>query len=160
MTEFRDQQHPEEFEITEENFKEYFRDIRNSAPEKGDVIACYRAIAYFVDDAPKRNMIDLLRNTGKVLPAVQVMRKCFGAKEADSYRIPRMMVEDMLGGMSRDDVAKKEYKYTIEMCYYVRPEHIPQDNPHWSVISILNLEEHLAKQDRRIESEIVYPDEE
>jgi len=149
-----------EIEITEENFNEYFRDVRNNAPEKGDVIACYRAVAYFVDDAPKRNVIDLLRNTDKVLPAIQLMRKCFGAREADAYRVLREMTEDMLNGMSRDDIAEKEYKYTIEMCYYVRPEHIPQDDPHWSVISMLNLEEHLAKEDERIKSEIVYPDEE
>jgi hypothetical protein len=147
-----------ELEINDDNFDEYFRETRNNTPKKGEVIACYTAIAHLVDDPQKRNIIDLLRNCDKALPTSQVMRKCFNAREADSYRIPRMMAEDMLKGMSRDEVAQKEYKYTIELFFYARPEHIPND-PHWSVISILNLEEHLAKEDERIKSEIVYPEE-
>jgi hypothetical protein len=69
------------------------------------------------------------------------------------------MAEDLLSGMSRDEVARKEYQFTIEMFFYTRPEYVPKDDPHWSAISIINLEEHLAKRDERIKSKIEWSEE-
>jgi hypothetical protein len=149
----------DELVITEENFDEYFHDVRQHEPEQGQIMACYSAVAYFVDGNQKRNMMDLLQYTNKMIPAVQVMKKCFCASELDSYRVPREMAEDLLSGMSRDQVAKKEYKFTVEMFFYTRPEYVPQDDPHWTTISILNLEEHLARRDERIQSKIEWPEE-
>jgi len=149
---------PKELEITNENFDEYFQDVRKGEPQPGQIIACYSAIAEFVDGNQKRDMIDLLQYTDKMLPAIQVMKKCFCASEADSYRVPLKMAEDLLSGMSRNEVAKKSYKYTIEMYFYTRPEYVPENDPHWTTISILNLQEHLAKKDERIKSRIEWPE--
>ena len=50
----------EEIEINEENFSEYFKDIRKGKFEKGDIIAQYSASAEFVDGGEKRQIISLL----------------------------------------------------------------------------------------------------
>jgi hypothetical protein len=129
----------EEPEINENNFGEYFKDIRVSSMGPGEVIAQYRASAEFVEGNEKRQIISLLRNTeNKMEATAQVMRKLLFASEIDAYRIPRMMAEDMLSGLSEDDVAEKPYKYTLEMFFYAKPEHIPKEDPHWSSISVLN----------------------
>ena len=92
-------------------------------------------------------MIALLTATeNKMEATAQVMRKLLCASELDAYRVPRMMAEDMLNGMSEDEVASKPYKYTFEMFFYVKPEHVPND-PHWTKISVLNLQEFLDKKD-------------
>ena len=129
----------EELEIDENNFAEYFKDVRVGAMGPGEVIAQYRAAAELVDGNEKRQIISLLKNTeNKMEATAQVMRKLLFASELDAYRIPRMMAEDMLSGMSEDEVAEKPYKYTLEMFFYAKPEHIPKEDPHWSSISVLN----------------------
>lgn len=132
----------EQIEINEDNFKDYFRDIRRTKPEKGEVIAKYSAIAEFIDGGEKRQIISLLTDTeNKMEATVQIMRKLLFASEVDAHRIPRLMAEDLLSGMTVDDVVKKPYKYTLEMFFYTKPENIPTDDPHWSCISVLNLDE-------------------
>lgn len=133
-----------EIEITDKNFGEYFKDLRKSNPEKGDVIALYSATAEFIEGNEKRQIISLLTSTqNKMEATAQVMRKLLFASELDAYRVPRMMAEDLLSGLSVDDVAKKPYKYTLEMFFYAKPENVPKDDPHWSIISVLNLEQFL-----------------
>lgn len=142
-----------EIQIDESNFAQYFRDVRTEPMDKGDVMAQYTAAAELVDGNEKRQIISLLKDTeGKMEATAQVMRKLLFAHELDAYRIPRMMAEDILSGMSDDDVAAKPYKYTLEMFFYAKPEHVPKDDPHWSVISILNLDEHFAKKEGQEES--------
>jgi hypothetical protein len=137
----------EEIEINESNFSEYFRDVRRTKPEKGEVIAKYSAIAEFVDGGEKRQIISLLTDTeNKMEATVQIMRKLLFASEVDAHRVPRLMAEDLLSEMSCDDVAKKSYKYTLEMFFYTKPEHIPKDDPHWCSISVLNLEDLKSKE--------------
>ena len=129
----------QEPEINESNFSQYFRDVRTSNPSKDEVMAQYSAVAEFVDGNEKRQIIALLTKTDSKMEATaQVMRKLLFASEIDAYRIPRMMAEDMLSGLSEDDVAEKPYKYTLEMFFYAKPEHIPKEDPHWSSISVLN----------------------
>ena len=138
----------EETQIDESNFSRYFRDVRTEPMGRGDVMAQYTAAAELVDGNEKRQIISLLKDTeGKMEATAQVMRKLLFAHELDAYRIPRMMAEDMLSGMTDDDVAAKPYKYTLEMFFYAKPEHVPKDDPHWSVISILNLDDHFAKKE-------------
>lgn len=150
----------EEIEINDDNFSQYFKDVRNSAPERGEVMAQFSASAEFVDGNEKRQIISLLASTeNKMEATAQVMRKLLFASELDSYRVPRMMADDMLSGMSEDEVAGKPYKYTMEMFFYTKPENIPKDDPHWSSISLLNLEEFAAKKESAIEAKILSEEE-
>lgn len=137
----------EEVEINESNFSEYFKDVRRSKPEKGEIIAKYAAVAEFIDGGEKRQIISLLTDTeNKMEATVQIMRKLLFASEIDAHKVPRMMAEDLLSGMSPDEVAKKSYKYTLEMFFYTKPEYVPKDDPHWCSISVLNLEELKTKE--------------
>lgn len=140
-----------ELEINKENFTEFFKDCRNTKPEKGDVIAQYSSMAEFVEGNEKNQIIDLLTCTeNKMEATAQVMRKLLFASEIDSYKVPRQMAEDLLSGMSEEEVSKKPYKYKLEMFFYSKPEYIPKDDPHWSCISILNLSEFVEKEKEKI----------
>jgi hypothetical protein len=85
----------------------------------------------------------------------QVMRKLLFASEVDAYRVPRLMAEDLLSGMTEDEVAEKPYKYTLEMFFYTKPENLPKDDPHWSLISLLNVDEVSGKTLNHVESRVV-----
>lgn len=151
-------QDDEEIVITEENFSEYFRDVRFSAPEKGDIIAQYTARAEFVEGNEKRQIISLLTSTeNKMEATAQVMRKLLHASEVDAYRVPRLMAEDLISGLTEDDVAAKAYPYTMEMFFYAKPEYLPKGDPHWSSISVLNMEDFVSP--NVVESKIVIPEE-
>jgi hypothetical protein len=126
-------------EINESNFSQYFKDVRTNPMSKGDVIAQYTAMAEFIDGLEKRQIMSLLKDTEQKMEATaQVMRRLLFASELDSYRVPRMMAEDMISGASEQEVAEKPYKYKLEMFFYAKPEYVPKDDPHWSIISILN----------------------
>jgi len=149
----------EELVIDESNFDEYFRDARQSKPNKEEVIACYASVAFFRDGPEKRNVIDLLLNTDKMEATSQVMRKLLYASELDAFRIPRIMAEDLAHGMTRDKVAFKEYKFKVEIYYYTKMEYVPKDDPHWTVISLINLDEFTDTQDGlTISSKIIWPE--
>lgn len=150
----------QEIEIDESNFSQYFRDVRTGVMERGDIIAQYAASAELVDGLEKRQIVSLLKDTeNKMEATAQVMRKLLFASEIDAYRVPRMMAEDMLSGMSEDEVVSKPYKYTLEMFFYSKPEHVPKDDPHWSVISVLNAQEFFEEREGvTISSKIVEPD--
>lgn len=147
-----------EVDITEENFEEFFFDVRKHKPKKGQVLARYMAIADLVDSGEKRDVIELLRNTNKVIPTTNVMKKLLFACELDSYTVPRQIVEDLISGMSVDDVAAKPYRYKVEIFFYTKPEHIPRDDPHWNCISLLNLDNFLEHEGMVIKSKVVTPD--
>lgn len=150
----------EQIEITEKNFNNYFKDLRKSTPEKGEVIALYSASAEFVEGNEKRQIISLLKSTeNKMEATAQVMRKLMFASELDAYRVPRAMAEDLLSGMTDDEVAKKPYKYVLEMFFYAKPENVPKDDPHWSIISVLNLDSFLENKDVRVTSRVVSDEE-
>lgn len=149
-----------EGEINEDNFALYFRDVRTSVPEPGDVMAQYSAVAELVDGNEKRQLISLLTSTeGKMEATAQVMRKLLFASEIDAYRVPRLMAEDLLSGMSVEEVAVKPYRYTLEMFFFSKPENVPHKDPHWSSISLLNLDEMGGKTLNRVEARIVEPEE-
>lgn len=149
-----------ETEINEKNFSEFFKDVRNTVPERGEVMAQYTAVAELVDGNEKRQIISLLTSTeNKMEATAQVMRKLLFASELDAYRVPRMMAEDMLSGLSSEEVASKPYKYTLEMFFYTKPENIPKDDPHWSSISLLNLDEFVGKKESSINAKILSEEE-
>lgn len=148
-----------ELVITEENFSEHFRDMRFSAPEKGDIIAQYTARAEFVEGNEKRQIIALLTSTeNKMEATAQVMRKLLHASEVDAYRVPRLMAEDLISGVDEDEVALKAYPYTFEMFFYTKPENLPKGDPHWSSISVINLDDFVAGPNV-VESMIFLPEE-
>jgi len=140
------EQKSKELVINEENFSEYFKDVRNYVPEKGQIMAQYSASAEFVDGDEKRQIISLLKNTDHKMEATaQVMRKLLHTSEIDAYKIPRMMAEDLLSGMTEDEVTKKPYKYTFEMFFYTYLKYMPKDDPHWISISLVNVNQILKE---------------
>lgn len=128
--------------ITEENFEKYFFDVRRFKPQKGQIMARYAVTAEFIDGPMKQNMIDLLKKD-KALAATQVFRKCGCATERDSVRVCKEMCADMLAGLTDEQIEQKPYKYILESFYYTNQENVPLDDPHWSVISIRNLDQFL-----------------
>ena len=136
----------EEIEITEENFNDYFFDVRQHSPRKKQIIACYSAVAYFEEGPEKRQMIQLVKDTQKAEAAGAVMRKLLFASEPDCWRVPREIATDLLSGMDEEEVVKKGYKYTVQIYYYTMPEYVP-DDPHWTTISLLNLDQFLDKKE-------------
>lgn len=142
--------------IDESNFNDYFFDVRTHGPKPGQVMASYTTMAELLDGMEKRQIMELLRTSDKMPVVVQIMKKALLAKDPDCYRVPREMAEDLLKAKNIENIAKKPYKYTMEMCFWVRPEYIPENDPHWACISILNLDDYLAKKDGiTIESRIV-----
>lgn len=136
----------DEIIIDENNFEEYFFDVRKHKPKRGQIMARYAAVAEFVDGVMKKNIIELLKKD-KAIAATQVLRKLGCATERDSVRLCKEICQDMLSGMSDEEIEQKSYKYTIEVFYYTEQKHMPLDDPHWSVISIKNLDEFLDAQD-------------
>ena len=136
----------EEVEITEHNFEEYFFDVRQYDPKRGQILARYMAKAEFVNGHMKRNVIDLLKthkNAGNTAP--QVMRKLGLALEDDSIRICREIAQDLVSGMSENEVAEKAYPFTVECFFYAEKENVPVDDPHWDIVSINNLDKFLGE---------------
>lgn len=140
----------DELVIDESNFGEYFRDCRTNKPQRGDIIARYAAVAEFVDGRMKLDIIDLLTRTDKAVAATQVMRKLGCATQQEAVRICREICEDLANGMPPEEVERKVYRYTLEVFYYTKKEYVPVDDPHWSVISIDNLDEFLDMGDNKL----------
>jgi hypothetical protein len=126
--------------ITEENFSQYFFDARNHKPEKGQVLACYSAAAEFAEGLEKRNLVELLARTNKAEAATAVMRKLHQAHPKDAVTVPRQIVEDLMSGMTEDEVVKKPYKFTFQAHFYTKPEYVPKDDPHWSLASLYHVD--------------------
>jgi len=133
---------PDDLVIDESNFADYFHDVRRNKPRRGQVIARYSAVAELVEGRLKEDLIYLLTQChGGGQSAARVMRKLGGATERDSLRVPREMAEDLLGGMTPEEVVAKPYKYQAEFFYYTEPQNVPYGDPHWDIINIRNLDE-------------------
>jgi len=132
----------EELIIDEKNFEQYFFDVRRFAPKRGQIMARFMAKADFIDGMMKKNIIDLLQKD-KALAAVQVMRKLGCATDQDAIKICKEVCEDLIAGMTDEEVENKVYRYTMESFYYTKKEYVPLDDPHWSLISVKNLDEFL-----------------
>lgn len=126
----------EELIIDESNFNEYFFDVRKHRPQPGQVLAKFKAFALFGPGDHKKDVISLLK-INKAKEAALVMQKIHFARVPDCYRICREMCEDLLKGMSEEEVENKEYEYVLEAFYYAKKEHIP-DDPRWETIKFLN----------------------
>ena len=139
--------------IGESNFDKYFFDVRKHKLQKGQIMACYTAVAEFIESVEKRHLIELLFKKNKAESATAVMRKLHFASQKDAVSVPKRIAEDLISGMSVDEVLKKPYKYIVEMFFYCDPADVPKDDPHWSSISIHD----LTKDDGVIRTKINYP---
>lgn len=122
--------------IDSSNFKDYFFDVRRFGPKKGQVMAKFSAVAIFGDGPEKRDLINVLKRD-KAQAAAMVMRKIHCAREPDCYRVCREMCEDMLNGMTDEQVSKKEYEFVLEAFYYTKKEYVPKNDPNWEVIEVM-----------------------
>ena len=112
-------------------------------------MAGYTAVADLVDGPDKRFLVKMLRASDQAQSATRVMRKVFLAHEKDSVRIPLEIAMDLASGMTEEEIFAKPYKYTMEMYFYTTEEYVPQDDPHWFVVSIVNLDKFLEEKNRK-----------
>lgn len=130
----------EEVQIDSSNFSEHFFDARRFGPKKGQIMAKFSSVAFFGAGQAKKDIIRLLQKD-KAREAAQVMNKIHCAKEPDCYRVCREICEDMLSGMSPLDVEKKDYKFVLEAVYYTKRENVPENDPHWTTLNVLEYDE-------------------
>lgn len=130
----------DEIEITSENFKEYFFDVQQNRPKPGQIMAKFTAVAEFVGEGAKKDMIYLM-TLDKSHQAAMVMRKIHGAKEPDCYRICREIAEDMLAGKSEQEIIDKPYEFVVELFFYTQREYVPKNDPHWETIQLMKYDE-------------------
>lgn len=125
--------------IDETNFDQYFFDVTKHRPQKGQVLACYEATAELVDGDLKRVVIDLLLNDCGGSSVPNILQKTARATEEYSIKIAREMAEDLLNGMSMDEVATKPYKFKYQQWFYTNKEYIPKGDRHWWSMSLVDV---------------------
>lgn len=139
-----------ELVIDESNFDDYFFDATKHRPQPGQVLAKFTAVATFGSGPHKRDVIHLLK-VDKAKQAAAVMEKIHHAKVPDSYRVCRQICEDLLNGMSVDEVENKEYEYVFEMVYWTSRQFVPKNDPHWETLKIVDYDKESGKFSSRIE---------
>lgn len=117
---------------------EKFFDTRKHKPQKGQVLASFRASAEFVDGLGKRDIINLLK-TDKSHQAVQLMKKAHCVVEPDCYRICREIAEDLLT-MTDEEVEKKSYEMVVNYTFWAKKEDVPTDDPRWSMLPVVEFD--------------------
>lgn len=125
-----------ELVIDQNNFNDYFFDVRKFGPKQGQILAKFSAVAIFGDGPEKRDLIKVLKRD-KAEAAAMVMKKIHCCREPDCYKICREICEDLISGMSEDDVAKKEHEFIIEAFYYANREYVPKNDAHWETIDLI-----------------------
>lgn len=136
--------------IDHHNFKDYFFDVRRHGPQPGQILAKFAAVAVFGDGPEKKDLIKVLQK-GKAQAAAMVMRKIHCAAEPDCYRVCREMCEDLMSGMTEDQVSKKEYEFLLEAYYYTKREYVPRNDPHWETIELMDFNFETGEFKSRIE---------
>ena len=105
-----------ELVIDETNFDQYFRDIKTSKPQKGDVMAVYRATAELVTGPLKEQIVDALSTEDiGAKKSVQLAVKLARTNRKEAVRLVKEICRDLFGGMNKDNVISKSYKYVFEM---------------------------------------------
>jgi hypothetical protein len=125
-----------EIVVTEENFSEHFKEAGKQPPKRGEVLAIFRAVAELVDGDLKRDIINKLQNEdGGVRFAIQVLIKACKMSYRESLKICKEIMTD-LESQSIDEVLAKPYKFLYENKYFVKKELVPQNSPHWEIVSL------------------------
>jgi len=125
--------------IDHTNFGQYFFDVRTNRPQKGQVMAKFTAVAVFGAGPEKRDIIKLMK-MDKAHQASQVMQRIHLAKAPDCYRLLREICEDLVAGMSEEDVEKKEYEFILEAVFYTKKEYVPKRDPHWETLQTIEFD--------------------
>lgn len=125
--------------IDASNFNQYFFDARTNRPQKGQVMAKFTAVAMFGAGPEKRDIIKLMK-MDKAHQASQVMQRIHLAKAPDCYRLLREICEDLVSGMSEEEVEKKEYEFVLEAIFYTKKEYVPKRDPHWETLQTLEFD--------------------
>ena len=99
-------------------------------------MAKFTSYALFGSGEQKRDIIKLLK-MDKAYQASQVMQRIHRAKAPDCYRVLREMCEDLLGGMSDEEVENKDYEFVLEAVFYTKKEYVPKKDPHWETLHVL-----------------------
>jgi hypothetical protein len=129
----------EEIVIDENNFAEYFRDTRHNKPQHGDVMVFYKSMAELVGGDLKHQMIEaLFHESIGAQKAIQLFMKLGGASHKAAVLLVKEMNDDLISGMSKEDVFKKSYKFFLEMSFYTKKEYVPKDDPHWELVNLKN----------------------
>ena len=81
------------------------------------------------------------------------MKKLGKTNEREALRVVKAICVDLYGGMTDEEVLAKPYKYTFEMGFYAKKEHVPLDDLHWEVIKISNLDEYLDIKENYVRDE-------
>jgi hypothetical protein len=136
--------------IDKDVFEQHFRHISQGKPQSGQILAKYTAVAEFVEGQEKRDIIMFLK-IDKAFQAAQMMRKMFYAKEPDCYRVLRQMCEDLIAGMSDEQVEHKPYPFILEIFFYAERQYIPADDPHWETINLVQYDPEKNQYSAKIE---------
>lgn len=119
-------------------FNENFFDVDKHKPQKGQVLSRFRAVAHFVDDWVKQNVVDAILNSPVgAEDAVRVINKLCKATYEDAVNVSKEIAQDLTDGMTREEVLKKEYRMIIEYFFYTLPENVPEDSINWSKIELI-----------------------
>jgi len=132
----------DEIVIDENNFSQYFRDARTSKPESGDILVFYKSGAELMRGDLKEQMIKALYNDKiGAQKAIQLFMKLGGASHHEAIKVVKAINQDLLSGMSEDEVLNKPYEFFLKLSFYTKKEYVPQNNPHWEVIQLKNFAE-------------------
>lgn len=84
-------------------------------------------------------ILDLLKNNpvGAEM-AVQIMKGKIRATEGTAITCCREMAQDLLNGLSTEQVLEKSHKIHVEYGFYTNRENVPLD-PHWSVLPLVKV---------------------
>jgi hypothetical protein len=131
-------------EINDDNFNEYFFDIKTNKPQKEQIIACFKTCAELIDGFEKKQIIQLLRRTNSSQAIIQIMKNILYANNESCYLVPIQIAKDLIEGKTEEEILEKPYKMILEKYYYVEEQYIP-DSPHWIKIKINNMEQYIEK---------------
>lgn len=132
--------------IDDSNFSQYFRDVLVSKPQKGDVLACYKAVAELIDGDLKEQVVEaLFVDKIGANKAVSLMTKLGKAPRKEAIKLVKTIAMDLYNGMQKHLVLAKAYEYMFEIFYYTKEEYVPKDDHHWEIIRINNIDEFLSK---------------
>ncbi len=121
------------------DFDKHFFDIKKHKPQKGQVLAVFNAIAEFTDGFPKDQIVSLLLHNPKGAElAVKVVHNLCHAVERDAIKVCLAMATDLASGMTEQEVIAKHYEFELKIYYWTNEEYVPQDDPRWYTIKILN----------------------
>lgn len=123
--------------MSDEWFEGNFFDVKTNRPRPGQILAKFTAMADFVDDWVKKNVVSLLcKVPGGAASAQKVLRNMVGATEIDSIRVPLAIAKDLAEGMTEAEVLEKPYRFRLEKYWWAERAAVPSDNPHWTVIDV------------------------